>query len=90
MIKNLQLFAEQDLKKQSTASLKKVIASFREQILEHERKISNPKKVVPDWEKEDPRKQSGLIRHWKKEIPNFKESIDNRLAELKARGEKDE
>ena len=32
----------------------------------------------------------GLIRHWKKEIQNYNESINNRIEELKKRCEKDE
>ena len=35
-------------------------------------------------------KKAGLIRHWIKEISNFKESIDNRINELKKRGDYNE
>ena len=36
------------------------------------------------------RRKQGLIRHWKKEINNFEESIQNRIDELKKRGDNDE
>jgi hypothetical protein len=35
----------------------------------------------------DAERQARAIKHWRKEIKNFNESIDNRLAELKKRGE---
>lgn len=87
---NLQMFAEKDLANQKTLSLMKGIASFQEQIREHERKIANPKAYVPDWDNMDERAKQGLLRHWNKEIKNFRESVDNRIAELKRRGEYDE
>ena len=38
----------------------------------------------------DKRYQEGLKRHWNKEIRNFKQSIQNRIDELKSRGDYDE
>ena len=87
---DLQYFAEKDLSNQKTSSLKKGIASFEEQIAEHQRKISDPQKYVSGWEGKDTREQQGLLKHWKKEISNFQESIRNRIDELKRRGEYDE
>lgn len=87
---NLQFFAEQDLSRQKASSLKKGLASFREQIAEHQRKIAEPQKYVSGWDSKDTREQQGLLKHWKKEISNFQESIDNRIKELKNRGEYDE
>lgn len=90
MVLDLQTFAEKDLSKQKTSSLKKGLASFEEQIAEHRRKIAEPEKYVSGWESKDVREQNGLMKHWQKEISNFQESIDNRIDELKKRGEYDE
>lgn len=90
MVLDLQTFAEKDLSKQKTSSLKKGLASFEEQIAEHRRKIAEPEKYVSGWESKDVREQKGLMKHWQKEISNFQESIDNRIDELKKRGEYDE
>jgi hypothetical protein len=84
---DLQLFAEKDLKNQSSNSLRRSIRNFEKRIAEHEHYIENPISHCPDWETKDPRRQQGLIKHWQKEISNFKESIQNRIDELKERGE---
>lgn len=86
----LQLFAEKDLSKQKTLSLKKGMASFQEQIIEHRRKIERPWEYVPGWNEKDEREQEGLKRHWEKEIRTFQQSIENRVEELRKRGEYDE
>jgi hypothetical protein len=31
--------------------------------------------------------QNGLIRHWEKEVRNFNQSIEDRIKELKERGD---
>lgn len=87
---DLEMFGEKDLKNQKTSSLKKALTSFEAQIVEHQNKIADPKKYVPDWDSKDVREQKGLLKHWEKEIKNFRESIDNRIDELKKRGEYDE
>lgn len=87
---DLQVFGEKDLQNQKTSSLKKSLTSFKERIAEHQKKIENPEKYVPDWNNKDVREQNGLLKHWKKEIKNFRESIENRIEELKKRGEYDE
>jgi hypothetical protein len=87
---DLRMFGEKDLQNQKTSSLKKSLSSFKERIAEHQKKIENPEKYVPDWNNKDVREQNGLLKHWKKEIKNFRESIENRIEELKKRGEYDE
>ena len=87
---DLQFFAEKDIKKQSTILLQRSIRKFRTRIEEHENKINNPKQFYPDWDSFDERYKAGLQRHWKKEIRNFQESIQNRIDELRKRGEWDE
>lgn len=84
---NLQLFSEKDLSKQKTNSLKKGIKNFKKRISEHEDKINNPEKYIFNWYKLDEREKAGLIKHWQKEIDNFNKSIQNRIDELKRRGE---
>ena len=87
---NLQLFAEQDLSKQKTSSLKKGLASFQKRIDEHQKKLADPQKYDAEWNSKSAKQQQGLLKHWKKEIANFQESIDSRIEELKTRGEYDE
>lgn len=87
---NLRLFAERDLAKQKSSSIKKAIASYNLRIAEHQQKIQNPEKYVDDWHTYSKMHQDGLKRHWQKEINNFQRSIDDRVAELKERGENDE
>ena len=87
---NLQTFAEKDLSRQKTLSLKKGLASFKEQIVTHRNKIARPWDYIPGWNEMDERMKAGLKRHWEKEISNFQQSVESRIAELKRRGEYDE
>ena len=87
---NLQFFAEKDIKNQSSSSLKRAIRKYQARIEEHEIKINNPSEIYPDWDNFDERYQQGLKRHWNKEIRNFKQSIQDRIDELKERGDYDE
>ncbi|MDD7740679.1 MAG: minor capsid protein [Lachnospiraceae bacterium] len=87
---NLQIFAESDIKNQGSDSLKRAIRKYRKQISEHEDKISHPEQHIMDWDSLDPRMQEGLKRHWNKEIRNFNQSIQDRVEELKVRGDYDE
>ena len=83
------MFSEKDIKKQDSSSLKKGLRSFQKRIEEHINKINDPNSHVPELNNLKPREQNGLTKHWKKEIRNFKESISNRIAELKERGDYD-
>lgn len=87
---NLQYFAEKDIKNQESSSLKRAIKKYQKRIDEHNEKIKNPEKYVEDWQSLSSMKQEGLKRHWNKEIRNFNNSIDDRVAELKERGDFDE
>ena len=87
---NLQLFAEKDIKNQTSNSLKRAIRKYRLRIKEHEEKITSPNEKYPNWDTYDVRRQEGLKRHWSKEIRNFKQSIQDRIDELKERGDYDE
>ena len=85
-----QFFAEKDIEKQESGSLKRALRKYQSRIAEHKSKINNPEKYVDGWAKKDAREQSGLIKHWEKEIRNFQICIDDRIEELKKRGDYDE
>jgi hypothetical protein len=85
-----QFFAESDIKKQNSNSLKRAMRKYKDKIALHQDKIDNPQKYVADWDAKDIREQNGLKKHWQKEINNFQASIDDRIAELKKRGDNDE
>lgn len=87
---DMQFFSEKDIQKQESTSLKRAMRKYQKRIEEHEDKINNPKKYIPDWDTYDERKKQGLKKHWQKEINNFNESINNRIEELKKRGDYDE
>ena len=87
---NLQLFAEEDIKNQSSTSLKKAIRKYEKRIQEHEQKIANPEAAVDDWNADSEQQKKGTIKHWQKEIRNFQENINDRIEELKKRGDWDE
>jgi len=74
------------LENQTPNQLRKGIRVFQKRIAEHQYKIENPWTVYSDWFL-TPERQSGRIGHWQKEIENFRESIQNRIDELRKRGE---
>lgn len=82
----LQFFAEKDLVNQSETALRRGIRSHKEVIELHKKYIEDPTIKVLDFYEKDIRYQHGLIKHWNKEIRNSKESINNRVEELKKRG----
>lgn len=87
---NLQFFSEKDIKNQESVSLKRAIRKYEKQISEHEHKIAHPEQHIDNWSDKDIRMQEGLIKHWNKEIRNFTQSVQDRMDELKARGDYDE
>lgn len=90
LVVSMQYFAERDIERQESGSLKRAIRKYKQRIIEHTEYIQNPKDHCPDWDNYSEQKKNGLIRHWKKEIRNFEESIQNRIDELKKRGDYDE
>lgn len=87
---NLQLFAESDIKKQESGSLKRAIRKYQKRIEEHEDKLKNPALHCSDWNNKMVCEQEGLKRHWQKEIRNFNQAIEDRIVELKERGDYDD
>ena len=84
---DLQYFNEDAIEHQTPNQLRKGIRSLRKKIELHLKKIENPAEYCDDWNLRDERAQKGLIRHWKKEIQDTEESIQNRIEELQKRGE---
>ena len=84
---DMQFFAEKDLEKQSSTSLKRGIRSLNKEVELHKEKLKNPQNYDEDWKNRSEREKAGLLRHWRKEISNQEESINNRIEELRKRGE---
>lgn len=84
---NLQRFAEKDIKNQESGSLKRSIRKFEKRIKEHEDYLEHPEAHCSDWNEKNRWEQEGLKKHWEKEIRNFRKSIQDRIEELKARGD---
>lgn len=87
---DLQFFAESDIKKQESNSLKRAIRKYEKRIKEHEDYLEHPETHCSDWNEKSRWEQEGLKKHWKKEIRNFNQSIQDRIDELKARGDYDD
>ena len=84
---NLQLFANKNIAKMSSVQLEKSIKAWKSKVEEHREKISAPEKFYPDWDSFDERYKLGNIKHWQKEIDNFKTDISRAEEELKKRGD---
>ena len=84
---SFQFFAEKGLENQRSSELRKGIRELNQRISEHEAKISAAQSSLVTLSGLEAKKQAGMIRHWQKEIDNFRESTDNRKDELKKRGE---
>lgn len=87
--KNSDKIKEKDIANQSDNSLEKGIRKYKEQIYKHQRYIENPKIKVFEWDKYSDKHKAGLIKHWEKEIKNFKESVRRREDELNRRKNND-
>lgn len=85
---DLQLFSNKDKEIQTEAQLKKGINSDKKNIEKHKDKINNPQKYYEDWKDTSENVKNGRIKHWEKEISNFKKNIQDAEEELKKRGVK--
>ena len=83
----LQFFAEKDILRQESSSLKRAIRKYEKRITEHEEYINNPKIHVNNWDSLSQVRKDGLKKHWQKEIRNFNQAIQDRVDELKKRGD---
>ena len=82
----VQFFANKGILKQSDAQLKKSIASWTENIAEHQAKIADPGKFDSEWDAKSDAHKAGLIKHWQREIQNFQKNIKEAEDELDRRG----
>lgn len=87
---DLQYFAERDIINQESNSLKRAIRKYNKHIEQHYEKINNPEKYISDWNEKSEEGKAGLIKHWNKEIRNWNTSIEDRITELRKRGDYDE
>ena len=83
---NLQLLANKDLLKQSDKQIVKGIRSNIKQIEKHKAKVINPHLFDLEFKDYTEKHKEGLVRHWKKEIKNFKKNIEDSIEELEKRG----
>lgn len=84
---DIQFFANKSIQKQSSRSLKKSMASWRDRMEEHTLWLSNPKLHDLHWDEKTPQHQAGLLRHWQHEIDTFKNNLKDAENELKKRGD---
>ena len=83
----LQFFANKGLLKQTSAQMKKSIASWKDRIEEHTAWIADPTLHDKTWDEKGERERNGLIKHWQHELQIFQQNIDDAEAELKKRGD---
>ncbi len=70
-----------------TSDILKGIKSIEKQIAEHEDKIANPEKYIPEWKTLDPRQQAALLeRKWPGDIQRQKEQVQILQGILHQRG----
>ena len=58
-------------------------ASFQKQIKDHQSYINNPKIKYSNWDSFTDARKAQEIRHWNKEIQNFKSNIARNNAQIK-------
>lgn len=81
----IQFFANKSIQKQTSNQLVKSVSSWKKNVELHKDKIEHPERYDTGWESKTEKQKQGLIKHWEKEIKNFKSNIDDAEAELEAR-----
>ena len=84
---NIQLFAS-NIDNMGERQLRKSINTLNKRVQEHENKLKNPQATFPDWDEFPERRKERELRHWKKEINAFKESIQKMQKVLLKRSKK--
>ncbi|MBQ8393205.1 MAG: hypothetical protein IJX51_05475 [Clostridia bacterium] len=84
---NLQFFSEKAIKNQTDEEIKSGIKNLKKVRELHEYKISHPQEYYVNWDKMSKIEQEGRLWTWQKEINNHTKGIDDRLEELRKRGE---
>lgn len=72
----------------SIAALEKTVKNLDEKIMLHLGKINNPEQHYKDWGNYSVLQQEGYIKHWRKEISNFKKQKNIAIAVLRRRRDK--
>lgn len=87
---DLQYFAERDLQRQNSNSIKRSIRKLSKRREEHKTYLVDPYEHAPDWDNLSEKEKQGLRKHWNKEIRNFTQQIEERKRILKERGDYEE
>lgn len=87
---DLDIFGNKDKEVQTSKQLEKGIRSDERRIREHEEKLQHPERFYNDWDEMAENVQSGRLKHWEKEVSNFKKNIRDAKDILKKRGDGDE
>ena len=87
---DLQYFAERDLQRQNSNSIKRSIRKLSKRREEHKTYLVDPYEHAPDWDNLSEKEKQGLRKHWNKEIRNFTQQIEERKRVLKERGDYEE
>ena len=67
---DLQFFAEKDIKKQESGSLRHAIMRYERLINDHQDKINHPEEYISNWDEYTEQLKNGLIKHWNKKSLN--------------------
>lgn len=87
---DLQYFAERDLQRQNSNSIKRSIRKLSKRREEHKTYLVDPYEHAPDWDNLSEKEKQGLRKHWNKEIRNLTQQIEERKRVLKERGDYEE
>lgn len=87
---DLQYFAEKDLQRQNSNSIKRSIRNLSKRMAEHKVYLVDPYEHAPDWDDFPEERKQGLKKHWNKEIRLFEQQIEERKRILKERGDYEE
>jgi hypothetical protein len=87
---DLQYFAERDLQRQNSNSIKRSIRKLSKRREEHKTYLVDPYEHAPDWDNLSEKEKQGLRKHRNKEIRNFTQQIEERKRILKERGDYEE
>lgn len=87
---SLQFFTEKAIKNQTSEEIKNGIKSLNKVRELHKYKISHPQEYYANWDKMSKIEQEGRLWTWQKEINNHTKGIEDRLEELRKRGEEND
>ena len=77
---------EKGLDRQDSNSIRRSIRKIEKSKKEHEDKIKNPEKYIPNWNEKNDQYKRGILEYWRKEIVEKDRAIQRRKNKLKERG----